>query len=69
MTRLGQNAWLVGPARVQINDETRIDGELLAGARAVVWGRPGLSDSLDAVYVDVLDDQPLFAQDSGSLNY
>jgi len=69
MTRLGQNAWLVGPARVQITDETTIDGELLSGARALVWGRPGLGDSLEAVYVDVLDTQPLFVQDSGLLSY
>ena len=73
ITRLGQNAWLVGPARVQITDETKIDGDLMAGARALVWGRPGLSDSLEAVYVDVLDAQPLFgpaaAQPSGSLSY
>jgi hypothetical protein len=69
MTRLGQDAWLVGPARVQITNDTRIDGELLSGARALVWGRPGLSDSLEAVYVDVLDTQSLFVQNSGSLNY
>jgi hypothetical protein len=69
MTRLGGDAWLVGPARVQITDETTIDGGLLAGARAVVWGRPGVSESLEAVYVDVLDVQPLFAQESGSLSY
>jgi hypothetical protein len=69
MTRLGQDAWLVGPARVQITDETRIDGELTAGARALVWGRPGLSDSLEAVYVDVLDAQSLFVQQSGLLSY
>ena len=68
MTRLGQDAWLVGPARVQITGDTKIDGELLAGARALVWGRPGLSDSLEAVYVDVLDTQPLFVQE-GSLTY
>jgi hypothetical protein len=68
MTRLGQDAWLVGPARVQITDETQIDGQLLAGARALVWGRPGLSDSLEAVYVDVLDAQPLFVQE-GSPTY
>jgi len=69
MTRLGQNAWLVGPARVQITDETRTDGELLAGGRALVWGRPGPNGSLEAVYVDVLDTQPLFVQDSGTLSY
>jgi hypothetical protein len=69
MTRLGGDAWLIGPARIQITDETVIDGEPLAGARALVWGRPGLSDSLEAVYVDVLDAQPLFAQESGSLTY
>ena len=68
MTRLGQDAWLVGPARVQITGDTKIDGELLAGARALVWGRPGLSDSLEAVYVDVLDTQSLFVQE-GSLTY
>ncbi len=28
MTRLGQDAWLVGPARVQITDDTKIDGNL-----------------------------------------
>jgi hypothetical protein len=54
---------------VQITNDTRIDGELLSGARALVWGRPGLSDSLEAVYVDVLDTQSLFVQNSGSLNY
>jgi hypothetical protein len=70
ITHLGENAWLVGPVRVQITDETRIDGDLMAGARAVVWGQPGLSDSLEAVYVDVLDAQSLFgAQQSGSLSY
>lgn len=69
MTRLGHDAWLVGPARVQITDETTIDGQLLTGARALVWGRPGLSDSLEAVYVDVLDAQPLFVQESSSLTY
>jgi hypothetical protein len=41
----------------------------MAGARAVMWGRPGLSDSLEAVYIDVLDSQSLFIQDSGSLTY
>ena len=69
MTRLGQDAWLVGPARVQITGETGIDGQLIAGGRALVWARPGLSDSLEALYVDVLDTQPLFVQDSGSLTY
>ncbi len=69
MTRLGGNAWLVGPARVQITDETVIDGKLLAGGRALVWGRPGLSDSLEAVYVDVLDSQSLFVQAADSQSY
>jgi hypothetical protein len=69
MTSLGGDAWLVGPARFQITGETVIDGKLMAGARAVMWGRPGLSDSLEAVYIDVLDSQSLFIQDSGSLTY
>jgi hypothetical protein len=69
ITRLGENAWLVGPVRVQITDETRIDGDLMAGARAVVWGQPGLSDSLEAVYVDVLDAQSLFGAQQSSASY
>ncbi len=73
MTQLGRDAWLIGPARVQITDDTKIDGSLIAGGRAVVWGRPGLSDSLEAVTVDALDTQSLFiplaAQQSGSLAY
>jgi len=69
ITRLGENAWLVGPVRVQITDETKIDGDLMAGARALVWGQPGLSDSLEAVYVDVLDAQSLFGAQQSSTSY
>jgi hypothetical protein len=61
MTQLSQDAWLVGPVRIQISDATSLVGQPISGARAVVWAQPGLGDVLEALYVNVLDSQSLLA--------
>lgn len=61
MTQLSQDAWLVGPVRIQITEATSLVGQPISGARAVVWAQPGRGDVLEALYVNVLDDQSLLA--------
>ncbi|MGQ9572214.1 MAG: DUF5666 domain-containing protein [Dehalococcoidia bacterium] len=53
--------WHIGPAPFHTTAVTKIGGQLIPGARAVVWGLPSEDDSLTAIYVDVLDSQSLLA--------
>jgi hypothetical protein len=55
------NQWQVGPTLFRTTAATRIGGELIPGARAVVWGLPNEDGSLDAIQVDVLDTRSLIA--------
>lgn len=57
----GDNQWQIGPALFHATAATRIGGELIPGARAVVWGLPNEDGSLDAIQVDVLDTRSLIA--------
>ncbi len=59
--QLAEEHWQIGPAPFHTTAATRISGELIPGARAVVWGLPREDDSLDAIYVDVLDTRSLLA--------
>ncbi len=59
--QVGDNQWQIGPAPFRTTAATRIGGQLIPGARAVVWGLPSEDDSLDAIYVDVLDTRSLLA--------
>jgi len=67
MTQLGEEAWLVGPARIRITEDTKVSGRLISGARAVVWAQALHGDVLDALYVDVLDAQSLLGAKSPHL--
>ena len=67
MTQLGEEAWLVGPTRIRITDDTKVGGQLISGARAVVWAQTAQGDALDALYVDVLDAQSLLGAQSPQL--
>jgi len=55
------NQWQIGPAPFRTTAVTRMGGELIPGARAVVWGLPNEDGSLDAIFVDVLDTRSLIA--------
>jgi hypothetical protein len=57
--QLGDNQWQIGPALFRTAAATRIGGQLIPGARAVVWGLPNEDGSLDAIFVDVLDTRSL----------
>jgi hypothetical protein len=59
--QLDDNQWQIGPALFRTTAVTRIDGELIPEARAVVWGLPNEDGSLDAIFVDVLDTRSLIA--------
>lgn len=59
--QVDDNQWQVGPALFRTTAVTRIGGELIPGARAVVWGLPNEDGSLDAIHVDVLDTRSLIA--------
>jgi hypothetical protein len=59
--QLDDNQWQIGPAPFHTTVATRIGGELIPGARAVVWGLPNEDGSLDAIQVDVLDTRSLIA--------
>jgi hypothetical protein len=59
--QVDDNQWQVGPALFRTTAVTRIGGELIPGARAVVWGLPNEDGSLDAIHVDVLDTVSLIA--------
>jgi hypothetical protein len=61
MSQLDDKQWGIGPAPFNITAATRIGGQLIPGARAVVWGLPSEEDTLDAIQVDVLDTQSLLA--------
>jgi hypothetical protein len=55
------NQWQIGPTLFRTTAATRIGGQLIPGARAVVWGLPNEDGSLDAIFVDVLDTRSLIA--------
>jgi len=59
--QLDDNQWQIGPALFRTTAATRIGGELIPEARAVVWGLPNEDGSLDAIFVDVLDTRSLIA--------
>jgi hypothetical protein len=59
--QVDDNQWQIGPALFRTTAATRIGGELIPGARAVVWGVPNEDASLDAIQVDVLDIRSLIA--------
>jgi len=59
--QLDAEQWQIGPALFRTTAATRIDGQLIPGARAVVWGLPNEDGSLDAIQVDVLDTRSLVA--------
>jgi hypothetical protein len=61
VSRLDDNQWQIGPALFRTAAVTRVSGQLIPGARAVVWGLPGEDGSLDAIQVDVLDTRSLIA--------
>jgi len=53
--------WQIGPALFRTTAVTRVSGQLIPGARAVVWGLPREDGSLDVIQVDVLDTRSLIA--------
>ena len=55
------NQWQIGPALFRTTAVTRVSGQLIPGARAVVWGLPREDGSLDVIQVDVLDTRSLIA--------
>jgi len=59
--QLDDGQWQIGPASFQTTAATRISGQLISGARAVVWGLPSDDDTLDALYIEVLDTESLLA--------
>jgi hypothetical protein len=59
--QLDDNQWQIGPALFRTAAVTRVSGQLIPGARAVVWGLPAEDGSLDAIQVDVLDTRSLIA--------
>jgi len=59
--QLDDNQWQIGPALFRTAAVTRVGGQLIPGARAVVWGLPNEDGSLDAIFVDVLDTRSLIA--------
>jgi len=61
VNQLDDNQWQIGPALFRTTAATRIGGQLIPGARAVVWGLPNEDGSLDAIQVDVLDTRSLIA--------
>jgi hypothetical protein len=61
VSQLDDNQWQIGPAPFRTSAVTRVTGQLIPGARAVVWGLPSEDDSIDAIFVDVLDTRSLIA--------
>ena len=59
VAQVDDNQWQIGPALFRTSAVTRIGGQLIPGARAVVWGLPNEDGSLEAIQVDVLDTQSL----------
>jgi hypothetical protein len=59
VAQVDDNQWQIGPALFRTTAVTRIGGQLIPGARAVVWGLPNEDGSLEAIQVDVLDTQSL----------
>lgn len=49
----------VGFARIQMSVNTVISGQLQVGSRVFIWGSRDDADSLQAIYVNILDPQPL----------
>jgi len=61
VSRLDDNQWQIGPTLFRTTAVTRVSGQLIPGARAVVWGLPREDGSLDIIQVDVLDTRSLIA--------
>jgi hypothetical protein len=59
VAQVDNNQWQIGPALFRTTAVTRIGGQLIPGARAVVWGLPNEDGSLEAIQVDVLDTESL----------
>lgn len=59
ITSIGQELLRIGLARVRLTEETRVVGEPVLRARTTVWGRAAADGTLEAVYINVLDAQPL----------
>jgi hypothetical protein len=59
VAQVDDNQWQIGPALFRTSAVTRIGGQLIPGARAVVWGLANEDGSLEAIQVDVLDTQSL----------
>jgi hypothetical protein len=59
VAQVDDNQWQIGPALFRTSAVTRVGGQLIPGARAVVWGLPNEDGSLEAIQVDVLDTQSL----------
>ncbi|MGD0205541.1 MAG: DUF5666 domain-containing protein [Dehalococcoidia bacterium] len=60
-SQLDNNQWQIGPAPFRTSAVTRVTGQLIPGARAIVWALPSEDGSLDAIYIDVLDTHSLLA--------
>jgi hypothetical protein len=61
VSQLDNNQWQIGPAPFRSSAVTRVTGQLIPGARAIVWALPSEDGSLDAIYIDVLDTRSLLA--------
>jgi hypothetical protein len=61
VAQVDDTEWQIGPALFRTTAATRISGQLIPGARAVVWGLPSEDGSLDAIQIDVLDTRSLLA--------
>jgi ABC-type cobalamin transport system ATPase subunit len=61
VSQLDDGQWQIGPALFRTTAVTRVSGQLIPGARAVVWGLPREDGSLDVIQVDVLDTRSLIA--------
>ena len=51
--------WTIGFAQVHVGKDSKVFGEAIAGARALVWGRQGSDGTLEAAHVRVLDQRPI----------
>jgi hypothetical protein len=57
----------VGSARIDLGVETVVKGKPQVGSRVFIWGSRDDTDALQALYISILDPEPL-APDSGSEN-
>jgi len=62
------DTWQVGPIPVQMDELTVVVGEPQPGSRVFIWASRDEEDSLQAVYVYVLDPEPLVVPKSASEN-